>query len=124
LELAEHLCEALAPLGAVGVRRFFGGWALHCRGVQFAMVMDTLYLRVDDRTRPAYEAAGSEPFRYRTGKREVEVRRLYSAPPEALDDPERLCELAREAMVTAQPAARKSKPGRGKGGARPKRTQR
>ncbi|WP_188298829.1 TfoX/Sxy family protein [Streptomyces sp. CBMA156] len=56
--LAEHVADQLAPLGEVTVHRHFGGRALRSHGIQFAIVMDTLYLRVDDATRPSYEEPG------------------------------------------------------------------
>ena len=100
-ELAEHFVGLLAPLGTISLRRFFGGWALTRAGVQFAMVMDTLYFCVDEGTRPGYEAAGAGPFAYRSGMRRVEVRRYYSVPAEVVDDEERLCALATEALNVA-----------------------
>jgi TfoX/Sxy family transcriptional regulator of competence genes len=81
------------------VHRYFGGWSLRTRGVQFAMVMDTLYFRVDDATRLPYEAAGSTPFTYTAAGRKVVVRTYYSVPPEAIDDPSALCELARRSLA-------------------------
>ena len=46
----EFLCEQLAPLGRVVLRRMFGKTGVFCEGVMFGMVADdTLYLRVEDR---------------------------------------------------------------------------
>lgn len=101
-ESARHFADLLAPLGSVTLHRFFGGWGLSLRGTQFAMVMDTLYFCVDDRTRPAYVAAGSEPFSYAAGGRRVEVRRYYRAAPDTLDDEDALGGLARDALRVAQ----------------------
>ena len=43
----------------------FGGAGVYCDGVMFALVpRDTLYFRVDDGNRAAYEAEGLEPFTY------------------------------------------------------------
>ncbi|WP_441247174.1 TfoX/Sxy family protein [Kitasatospora sp. McL0602] len=96
--LAEHVADQLASLGEVTVHRYFGGWALRSHGIQFAMVMDTLYLRVDDAARASYEDAGSVPFSYRAAGREVVVRRYWSVPVEALDDRAALGALARAAL--------------------------
>ncbi|MFJ8444434.1 TfoX/Sxy family protein [Kitasatospora griseola] len=97
--LAEHAADQLAPLGEVTIHRYFGGWALRSRGIQFAMVMDTLYLRVDDAARPFYEKAGSTPFSYRAAGREVVVHTYYTAPAEAIDNQAELCALARAALA-------------------------
>ncbi len=96
-ELAEHVVDQLGM--PVDLRRFFGGWALIHDGAQFAVVMDTLYLVVDDSTRPALIEAGSVPFTYQAKGRTVIVGRYHSAPEETLDDPESLRRLAREAIA-------------------------
>lgn len=97
--LAEHVADQLAPLGEVTVHRYFGGWALRSHGIQFAMVMDTLYLRVDGAARASYEKAGSTPFAYLATGREVVVRTYYSVPADAMDDQAELCALARAALA-------------------------
>lgn len=101
-ELLEHVLDLLGDAGPVESRRMFGGWSLQRDGFPFTMVLDDLYLRVDDVTRPAWEAAGSEPFRYTAKGREVAVRRYYRAPPDALEDGARLTELVEEAVETAR----------------------
>ncbi|SHI17613.1 TfoX/Sxy family protein [Streptomyces sp. 3214.6] len=97
--LAEHVADQLAPLGGVTVHRYFGGWALRSRGIQFAIVMDTLYLRVDDATRLSYEEAGCTPFTYRAAGRAIVVHAYYSAPAQVIDDRTQLCVLARAALA-------------------------
>ncbi|MFI6154303.1 TfoX/Sxy family protein [Kitasatospora sp. NPDC051170] len=97
--LAEYVADELAPLGEVTVHRYFGGWALRCHGVQFAIVMDALYFRVDDASRPSYEDAGSTPFTYHAAGRTVVVHAYYSAPAQAVDDRTELCALARVALA-------------------------
>jgi DNA transformation protein len=95
--------ELLEPLGPLTSGRFFGGHAFKSDGVQFAMIMgSTLYFCVDDATRPDFEAAGSEPFRYSTRKREVTVGRYYTAPEFLLDEPDELVAWARRALEAAR----------------------
>ncbi|MEY9842187.1 TfoX/Sxy family protein [Streptacidiphilus sp. EB103A] len=96
--LAEHVADQLAPLGEVTIHRYFGGWALRSHGRQFAIVMDTLYLRVDSAARSFYERAGSTPFTYHAAGRQVVVHTYYSAPAEAMDDQDGLRSLARTAL--------------------------
>ncbi|WP_416418276.1 TfoX/Sxy family protein [Paenarthrobacter aromaticivorans] len=97
--LAEHAADQLSELGEVTVHPYFGGWSLRTRGTQFAMVMDTLYMRVDAAARLSYEAEGSTPFTYTAAGREVVVGTYYSVPPGAIDDPAALCALARRALT-------------------------
>ena len=55
---AEFLREQLEPLGHITMRRMFGKTGLFCDGVMFGMVKDnTLYFRVDDDNRVAFEEA-------------------------------------------------------------------
>jgi DNA transformation protein and related proteins len=96
--LAEYIVDQLAELGEVTMRRYFGGWALRSGGAQFAMVMDTVYFRVADADRASYAAAGAVPFTYNAAGREVVVRKYYSVPPAAIDDPDALRDLARRAL--------------------------
>jgi len=109
--------EQLEGLRGLRSARLFGGLGLSVDGVQFAMIIrNGLYFVVDDSTRPAYEAAGSDCFRYETRVRQVEVRRYYEVPGEWLEDRERLLALARESLAIA----RQDRPGHpGRSGPRP-----
>lgn len=93
-DFAQHYADVFAPLGTIEVRRFFGGWGLHQEGKLFAVVMDTLYFRVDSSLRGTLAERGAVPFVYRARERRVVVERFYSTPPVSIDDPEALCELA------------------------------
>jgi DNA transformation protein and related proteins len=56
--------DQLSAAGAVTARSMFGGVGLYCQGLFFALIDDdTLYLKVDDATRPEFERLGSQPFR-------------------------------------------------------------
>lgn len=104
-EFVNHVRELLAPLGRLGGGAFFGGHALKHDGSQFAMVMgNTLYLRVNDRTRPEYEEKGSRPFAYSTKNGVVQVRKYYAAPDELLESRELLLAWAQKAIGVAREA--------------------
>lgn len=121
-EFCEHVTDLLAGFGPVSIRRMFSGAGLFRDGIMFALIVsDTLYLKVDDTTRPAYEAEGMGPFTYQR-KGEAAALGYYQAPEAALDDPETMRDLARGAFAVAlrahaakartQPAARKKKQAR------------
>jgi len=101
-EFVAYVREMLAPLGDIRDGKFFGGHAMKHGAHQFAMVMgNTLYFRVDDGSRLAYEKRGSKPFSYSTKNGVVQVRKYYAVPAELLDDPAQLVAWARQAIMAA-----------------------
>jgi DNA transformation protein len=77
--------EQLAVAGAVTARSMFGGVGLYCQGLFFALIDDdTVYLKVDDTTRPDFERIGSEPFR--PFGDDSHVMQYYALPAELLED--------------------------------------
>ena len=57
----EH--EQLARVRPVTSRKMFGGVGVYAEGAFFALLdNDTLFFKVDDTTRPAFEACGMKPF--------------------------------------------------------------
>lgn len=99
-ELVRFLCESLTPLGAITARRMFGGYAVYCDCVVFALVAhNVLYFKTDDGNRSDYEALGLQPFKPFDDKPTVMP---YFPPPEsALDDPDELMLWARPALAAA-----------------------
>jgi DNA transformation protein and related proteins len=93
--------ESLRPLGPVSARRMFGGHGIFMDGLMFGLIADDqLYLKVDDGNRAAYEAEGLQPFTYRGKGRPIELS-YCEEPSEGFDDPEILCDWAREAYAAA-----------------------
>ena len=109
-----HCLELLELLGAVRARRMFGGWGLYADDVFIALIAgDRLYLKADAQSRPAFEAAGCEPFVY-DAKTKAVAMSYWSAPPDALDSPALMLPWARGALQAAlQSRAAKLKPKRG-----------
>jgi DNA transformation protein len=96
----DYLLEQLAGAGPVTPRRMFGGVGLYARGVFFGVLdNDRAYFRVDDVTRPRYEALGSGPFAPMRG--EAPMRGYYEVPAAVLDDRDALVEWARESIGVA-----------------------
>lgn len=101
----ESIVDRISQHVPVWTRHFFGDTGLVCGEVQFAMVMGgTLYLVVDELTRPRFEAAGSEPFSYLTGRGPVTVGRYHTLPTSVLDDPDALPAWIDEAIRAAKTA--------------------
>lgn len=88
----EFILEVLQPWRPVTAKRMFGGHGLYRAGVMFALIADgQLYLKVDDESRPDFEAAGLTPFVYEAKGRQVSLS-YHRAPDAMLDEPA----LARE----------------------------
>ncbi|KAA1185989.1 TfoX/Sxy family protein [Rhizobium tropici] len=106
--LALDLATRIEGLGAISVRRFFGGTALIADGIQFGFIMKgSLYLRVDDASRPRFEALGMNPFSYPGRGKTVTVSSYYAAPDDIFDDNEQLREWAADAYQAALGAIHK-----------------
>lgn len=99
---ALEIAEALRPLGQVALKRFFGGSGLHLGGVQFAFVIEgTLFLRVDEPTRPQFVGRGAQPFSYAGRSGPVKVMAYFAVPPDILEDVPELQAWARQALSAA-----------------------
>jgi DNA transformation protein len=61
----EFLKDQLAGFGPVAIRRMFGGAGVYADDVMFGLIADdTLYLKVDGTTVPAFKAEGMRAFTY------------------------------------------------------------
>jgi len=106
-QTAADVADDLAGLGPVTLGRFFGGVGLRLEDVQFGFVMkSSVYLRVDDATRPTFEQFGGRPFQYQANGRTVTVSSYYDVPHPAREDPAKLVDLARQANDVARAARR------------------
>jgi DNA transformation protein and related proteins len=96
----KDILDRLAALGDISARAMFGAHGLYWRGVIFAIAHEErLYLKVDERSRPAFEARGMEPFR--PNERQT-LRSYYEVPPDIVTDPEALLSWAGEAIRAGQ----------------------
>jgi DNA transformation protein len=99
----------LEQLGRTGVslrgQGMFGGVGIYAGELFFALLADdTLYFKVDDSTRPDYEALGLGPFRpYGEGS---EGMHYFRAPDDLLEDPDELRQWAEKAIDVARRARR------------------
>ena len=109
---------ALDQLGRVATRvrgrSMFGGVGIYAGTEFFALLADdTLYLKVDDVTRPDFEARGLAPFRpYGEAGEEMQY---YAVPGDVLEDAEALRPWVDTAIAAAgrrreRPARRRRRP--------------
>jgi len=115
--LVAHVLDMLGDWGGVSARRMFSGYGLFRQGAMFGLIArDTFYLRVDDRNRPDFAAAGSRVFTYRREAREVELRGYMECPPDILEDPEEMLRWAKSAASAALAALAEMPPSKRRSG--------
>ena len=111
-DFVEHVQELFSGMGPMRTGRMFSGVALYVEeDVMFAMIASSqvVFLKSDDTTRPALEAAGAEPFTYSRATGERMVTSLMSLPDSALDDPDEALHWGRLALGPARAAAAKKR---------------
>jgi len=107
-----YVLDQLRPIvPGIRVKRMFGAVGLYATDLFFAIVDDdVLYLKVDDTTRPEYEARGMPPFR----PFELHASMNYSQlPEEILEEREALQLWTSRALDVARSAKRSRATGKG-----------
>ncbi|GKT21566.1 TfoX/Sxy family protein [Acidovorax sp. SUPP3334] len=117
---AQELPSVFAPWRPVQLRRMFGGWGVFHEGLMLALVIhDTLYLKADAQTEPAFERKGLRPFFYERSGRPVAPSyrqapaEMYEGPAEAIEWASRAWEAVLRSA--AKPQARSRRPRDGDG---------
>lgn len=100
------ILEQLNRLAPVTARGMFGGVGLYTAGLFFAVIDDdTLYFKVDDGNRAAFEAAGMQPFR--PFGPDTPPMAYFEVPADAIDDPDALRPWLDGALAAARAARAK-----------------
>ncbi len=114
-EFVEYLLELLEPFGGVKVKAMFGGFGIFRRDLMFGLVADdTLYLKVDEKSRSEFQSKGLSPFVYKMKGKDCTMP-YYQAPEEAMEDPEEMAQWAKKAYDAAKRAAQRKRMKRGRG---------
>ena len=100
----EFVLEQLDAVGPITPKRMFGGVGLYAGDLFFALVAgDVLYLKGDDATRGAREAAGARPFQpYPDRPRGKGTMQYYSVPAAILEDSDELIAWAKQSIAIAR----------------------
>lgn len=100
-EFVAYLHEVFAQFGTIHPRRMFGGFGIYHQSLMFGLVInDTLYLKADAISAPAFEQLGLAPFEYdRHGK--IIKMSYYQAPDEIFEDFEQATVWAKRAYEAA-----------------------
>lgn len=119
-EFRLFVLDQLGMVTRVHGRRMFGGLGIYAGDLFFALADDdVLYLKADEETIPAFEAAGMKPFRP-FGPDEPAMG-YWELPPDVLEDVDALARWVDAALaVAARAGEKKSRRGgrAGKGQAR------
>jgi DNA transformation protein len=100
-EFREFILERLETVGRVTARKMFGALGIYSEGTFFAIVSgNTLYFKVDENSRPDYEAAGMRPFR--PFGEESYAMSYYEVPADVLEDNDLLRKWMAEACRAAE----------------------
>jgi DNA transformation protein len=95
-------------------RPMFGGVGIYSGQDFFALIADdTLYFKVDDSTRPDFEARGMGPFR--PFGDEGGTMKYYQVPEDLLEEPEALRPWAEKAVAIARHSKKARRPSRRRG---------
>jgi DNA transformation protein len=108
--LADWVEEAVAPLGTVTRKRLFGGAAIYCDGVAFAILaFDALWFKADGESDAAWDAIAAPRFTVEREGRKTQSMNYRRAPDEVYDDADALRDWAALAIAAGQRAPIKRK---------------
>ncbi|MEZ5971210.1 MAG: TfoX/Sxy family protein [Hyphomonadaceae bacterium] len=110
----EYVKELFVGVGAVQIKRMFGGAGGYADGLMFLLLADdTIHIKVDEALKAELRAEGSGPFEWtpRSGPRAGETLDLgyWRLPDSALDDPEEAAIWGRRALAIAKARAKPKK---------------
>ena len=95
--------DQLRDFDEVSDRAMFGGHGLYWREVFFGIVYKSrLYLKTDETTQEQYVALGMKPFQPNAKQT---LRSYYETPADVVENDEKLCQWARQAVACQQRAA-------------------
>jgi len=101
--------EMFCALGAVAVRRMFGGRGVYHQGLIIAVELrGELMLKGDDVSAPQFEAAGARRWTYQGRHGRPILMPYWTVPAEAFDEPEAMARWAGLAYAAALRAQEKS----------------
>ena len=108
-QFASYVVDLMQVIGPVYSKRMFGGFGLFLDGLMFGLIADnSLYLKVDDQTRPDFEEQGLQAFTY-AKKEGTASLNYYQAPDEAMENLDVMRDWAAAAFEVALRAAARKK---------------
>ncbi len=111
-EFAAYVVDLMQSIGPVYSKRMFGGFGVFLDGMMFGLIMiNTLYLKVDEENLKEFDELGLKPFTYKKKGQEMKLS-YYQAPEEAMESMEIMRAWGNRSFGAAlRTAARKSRIG-------------
>ena len=111
-EFAAYVVDLMQSVGPVYSKRMFGGFGIFLDGMMFGLIMiNTLYLKVDEENLKEFDELGLKPFTYKKKGQEMKLS-YYQAPEEAMESMEIMRAWGNRSFGAAlRKAARKSRIG-------------
>ena len=111
-EFAAYVVDLMQSIGPVYSKRMFGGFGVFLDGMMFGLIMiNTLYLKVDEENLKEFDELGLKPFTYKKKGQEMKLS-YYQAPEEAMESMEIMRAWGNRRFGAAlRTAARKSRIG-------------
>ncbi len=101
--------EVLVGIPKITSRPMFGGYGIYNNGTIFAIIaFGKLYFKVDDSTRPMYEAMKSEPFTYEQGDHERTTMPYWLVPEELFKEKEKIRKMVTESVSISKKTSKSS----------------
>ena len=114
-DFGEWVREHFTALGALEIKRMFGGAAIYSNGLIFALLDDgVVWLKADEINAPLLEEAGARQFTFPTKDGKEMAMAYWSLPETALDDPDEAVDWARQSIDAALRKAAAKKPRKAK----------
>ena len=105
----DFVTDQLSAFGPVRIRNMFGGAGVYADDVMFALIADdTLYLKADESSVPAFKAEGMGPFVYEAEGKKPIAMSYWELPPRLLEEADELAQWARQAHGIAHAAKAKA----------------
>lgn len=99
--------DMFAALGAVTIKRMFGGKGIYHGGRIVAIELrDEMLLKADAVSAPTFEAAGARQWRYEGKASKTVTMPYWSIPDDAFDDPDIMAHWVKLAYAAALRAAK------------------
>lgn len=99
--------EFFAGLGAVRIKRLFGGRGIYFEGLIVGIVRQSgeLLLKADAESAPRFEAAGATQWTHVDRRGKTSSMPYWTIPADAFDDPESMADWVKLAFGAAKRAA-------------------